>query len=89
MPQVYKLKHDFENLDFWGKYDFFFPKMDEAWPNAPSLKMDAWFLEILIFFFFFFFLKMNEAWPNGPNSTINVYFEKSYYVGTFNKEKFK
>ena len=39
--------------------------------------------------FFFFFLKMNEAWPNGPNSTINVYFEKSYYVGTFNKEKFK
>ena len=53
MPQVYKLKHDFENLDFWGKYDFFFPKMDEAWLNAPSLKMDAWFLEILIFFFFF------------------------------------
>ena len=38
---------------------------------------------------FFFFLKMNEAWPNGPNSTINVYFEKSYCVGTFNKEKFK
>ena len=37
--------------------------MDEAWPNAPSLEMDAWFLEILIFFlidddddhFFFFF----------------------------------
>ena len=43
----------------------------------------------LDFFFFFFFFKMNEAWPNGPNSTINVYFEKSYYVGTFNKEKFK
>ena len=53
MPLVSKLKHDFENLDFWGKYDFFFPKMDEAWLNAPSLKMDAWFLEILIFFFFF------------------------------------
>ena len=31
---------------------FFFFKMDEAWPNAPSLEMDAWFLEILIFFFF-------------------------------------
>ena len=25
--------------------------MDEAWPNAPSLEMDAWFFEILIFFF--------------------------------------
>ena len=24
--------------------------MDEAWPNAPNLEMDAWFLEILIFF---------------------------------------
>ena len=34
------------------------------------------------------FLKMNEAWPNAPSSTINVNFEKSYYVGTFNKEKF-
>ena len=55
MPLVYTLKHDFENLDFWGKDDFsflFFFKMDEAWPNAPSLEMDAWFLEILIFFFF-------------------------------------
>ena len=54
MPLVYTLKHDFENLDFWGKDDFFFLfffKMDEAWPNAPSLEMDAWFLEILIFFF--------------------------------------
>ena len=52
---VYKLKHDFENLDFWGKDDFFFfSKMDEAWPNAPNLEMDAWSLEILIFFFFFF-----------------------------------
>ena len=71
--------------------------MDEAWPNAPSLEMDAWLLEILIFFFFLIwkddddddrFLKMNEAWPNAPSSTINVNFEKSYYVGTFNKEKF-
>ena len=25
--------------------------MDEVWSNAPSLEMDAWFLEILIFFF--------------------------------------
>ena len=53
MHLVYKLKPDFENLDFWGKNDFFFSKMDEEWPNAPSLEMDAWFLEILIFFFFF------------------------------------
>jgi len=35
--------------------------MDEAWLNAPSLEMDAWFLEILIIVFekmimiFFFF----------------------------------
>ena len=41
--------------------------MDEAWPNAPGLEMDAWFLEILIFFFFFekmmimIFLKKNES----------------------------
>ena len=27
--------------------------MDEEWPNAPSLEMNAWFLEILIFLFFF------------------------------------
>ena len=26
--------------------------MNEAWLNAPSLEMDVWFLEILIFFFF-------------------------------------
>ena len=86
MPLVYKLKYDFENPDFWGKDDFFFFKMDEAWLNASSLEMDAWFLEILIFFFFFFekmmmmtsfFLKMNEAGPNAPSSTINVNFEKS------------
>ena len=52
MPLVCKLKHDFENLDFWGKNDLFFFKIFKAWPNAPSLEMDAWFLEILIFFFF-------------------------------------
>ena len=51
MPLVYKLKHDFENLDFWGKDDFLFFKMDEAWPNSPR-EMDVWFLEILNFFFF-------------------------------------
>ena len=34
-------------------------------------------------------LKMNEAWPNAPSSTINVNFEKSYWVGTFNKAKFE
>ena len=54
-PLVYKLKHDFENLDFWGKDDFFFFlfKMDEAWLNAHTLEMDAWFLEIWIFIFIF------------------------------------
>ena len=35
------------------RWFFFFSKMDEAWPNAPNLEMDAWSLEILIFFFFF------------------------------------
>ena len=52
MPLVCILMHDFfENLDIWGKDDFFFFKMDEAWPHAPSLEMDAWFLEVLNFFF--------------------------------------
>ena len=44
--------------------------MDEAWPNAPSLEMDAWFLEILIFFlkdddddlFFIFYLFIFWKW---------------------------
>ena len=31
---------------------------------------------------FLFFSKMDEAWPNAPSSTINVNFEKSYYVKT-------
>ena len=30
---------------------FFFFKMEEAWPYAPSLEMHARFLEILIDFF--------------------------------------
>ena len=80
MLLVYKLKHDFENLGFWGKDDFFFFfffKMDEAWPNAPSLKMDTWFLEILIFFFFFFFFKIKEAWPNAPSLWIDAWLLKT------------
>ena len=95
MPLVCILMHDFfENLDIWGKDDFFFFKMDEAWPHAPSLEMDAWFLEVLNFFFLNGddddpFLKMNKAWLNAPSSTINVNFEKYYCVGTFNKEKFE
>ena len=36
--------------------------------------------------FFFFFPKNDEAWLNAPNSTINVKFENSYCVKTFNKE---
>ena len=60
--------------------------MNEAWPNAPSLEIDAFlFFKKTMTVIFFFFLKMNEAWPNAPSSTINVNFEKSYCVGTFNK----
>ena len=40
MPLVYKLKHDFENLDFWGKDDFFF-----------SFKNGCMIFENLDFFF--------------------------------------
>ena len=62
-PQFANWCMTFENLDIWGKDDFFFFKMDEAWPNVPSLEMDTCFLEILNFFFwkdddndlFFFF----------------------------------
>ena len=63
--------------------------MDEAWPNAPSLEIDTWFLEILIFYeqmMMMIFFKMDEAWPNDPSSEINVNFEKSY-CGELNKEK--
>ena len=68
LPLFYKLKHDFENLDFWRKNNFFFLKMDEAWPNASNLEMDAWFLEILIFlkrwwwWSFFFWKWMRHGW---------------------------
>ena len=39
--------------------------MDEAWLNAPSLEMDAWFLEILIFIFIFiiFFNEWGMEFP--------------------------
>ena len=91
MPLVYELMHDFWKPWYLRKIWFLFFKMDEEWPNAPSLEMNAWFLEILIFFifyfwkdddddllhfFFFFFLKINEAWPNASSSSINVNFEK-------------
>ena len=36
--------------------------MDEAWPNAPNLEMDAWYLEILFLFFFFFFSFFENEW---------------------------
>ena len=49
--------------------------MDEAWPNAPNLEMDAWSLEILIFFFFF--LKMNEAWLNAPSLQTDAWLLKT------------
>ena len=70
---------------FWKDDDddlfHFFWKMNEAGLNAPSLEMDEWFLEILGFFFF----ENDEAWLNAPSSTINVNFENSYCVRTFNK----
>ena len=54
IPLVYFLNNFFWNLDF---FFFFlkrwwwslFLKMNEAWPNAPSLQIDAWFLKALIF----------------------------------------
>ena len=58
---------------------FFFKKMDEVWSNAPSLEMDACFLEILIFkkkkkkmmMMISFFKKMNETWLNAPSLQID------------------
>ena len=41
-----------KTLIFEEKMISFFSKLDETWPNVPSLEIDAWFLEILIFFFF-------------------------------------
>ena len=57
MPLVWKWMHDFfwnhEILVFYEKmmmvvpFFFFFLKVNEAWPNAPSLQMDAWLFENL------------------------------------------
>ena len=86
MPLVYKLKHDFENLDFWGIWFLFFFKMDEAWPNTLSLEMVHDFWKSWFFFFFFFlerwwwwssFLKMNEAWPYAPSLQIDAWLMKT------------
>ena len=48
MPLVYRLKYVFGNLDFFFFLNddddddpFFFFKKNEAWPNAPSLHIDA------------------------------------------------
>ena len=63
-----------------------FLKMNKAWSNARSLEMDEWFLEILVFIFWkddddlpLLFWK----WTRQPMWILR----KSYYVGTFNKEK--
>ena len=73
---------------FFFSFFFFFWKMNKAWSNAPSLWIDAWLFENLdIWGKDDFFFLMDEAWPNVPSSTINVNFENSYCVGTFNKKK--
>ena len=68
-----------KTLTFKEEMIFFFFKMDEAWPNAPNLETDAWYLEILFLFFFFFFLflKMNEAWLNAPSLQIDAWLLKT------------
>ena len=97
MPLVSKWMHNFWKSWFFLKDDdddfffffLFFWKMNKAWSNAPSLRIDAWLFENLDIWGkddFFFFL-MDEAWPNAPSTTINVNFENSYCVGTFNKKK--
>ena len=67
---------DFENLDLWGKDEFFF-KMDEAWLNAPSLEMDAWLFLKRWGWWSLFFLKMNKAWPNAPSLRIDAWCMKT------------
>ena len=51
MPLVCKLMHDFWKPWYLRKrwFLFLFFKMNESWSNAPSLEIDAWFLEIFIF----------------------------------------
>ena len=80
-----------KTLTFEEKMILFLFKMDEAWPNTPSLEIDTWYLEILNFFFFFFFEKMmmmtfllfffffemNEAWLNAPSLRIDAWLLKT------------
>ena len=74
---------------------FFFLKMNEAWPNAPSLWIDAWLMKTLKFeekmIFFLFFFKMDEAWPNAPVWQYMWIFKKLYcttiFFGVKNKAK--
>ena len=58
MPLVWKWMHDFFFLEilkswffmkrwWWWSLCFFFLKMNEAWPNALSLQIDAWLFENL------------------------------------------
>ena len=53
MPLVWKWMHDFWKSWFFLKKDDdddLFLKINEAWPNAPSLQIDEWLLKTLIFF---------------------------------------
>ena len=97
MPLVSKWMHNFWKSWFFLKrwwwwffflFSFFFGKWTRhgQMPLVCELMHD--FLKTLIFEekMIFFFL-MDEAWPNAPSSTINVNFENSYCVGTFNKKK--
>ena len=70
----------FENLDIWGKDDFFFFfKIDEVWSNAPSLERDAWFLEILIFFFW----KDDDDDLDGPMGSVGVSIGTTFFSTTY------
>ena len=58
---------DFEKP--WVFYFLFFYEKDEAWLNAPSLKIEAWILKTLIFFrkcdfffIFYFFIYKKNGW---------------------------
>ena len=41
VPLVCELMHDLLKTLIFEENMIFFFKMDEAWPNAPSLEMDA------------------------------------------------
>lgn len=83
-----------KTLNFFLEKDELKKKMNGTWLNVPSLKIDAWFLKILIWFFlnkwwwwsFFFLWKMNVAWPNAPSLTINVNFKKFYCTNPLLKQ---